>query len=149
VWINILQLVLWIGQITSFALVDWFELVPRELAVVLSVLPGVVATTLVTFEGGNKSQRAAEVAIGFLATVVSWFSTGWWWWIPIAIVAVWNCSQVFLVLFFNLAKAAGAVARIRAGKPSVQQAAPQPQQQEQPTPQKGKGGFFSRFRKGK
>ena len=144
-WINILQLLLWVVQLITFGVVDWFKLVPvRELAVILSVLPGVVATTLVTFEGGNKPQRAAEVAVGFLATVVSWFALGWWWWIPIALVAIWNCSQVFLVLFLNLAQVAEAVARVRAGKPAPQ--APQPQAQ-QSTPQKGKGGFFSKFRR--
>lgn len=136
--INVLQLVLWIGQLVSFALIDWFALVPiKGLAAALSVSPGVVATVLVIFEAGKRGQRAFEVAIGFLATVVSWFTVDWWWWIPVAIVAVWNCSQVLLVLFFNLARAAEAVARVRAGKP-----APQPQQQAQPTPQNGKGGGF-------
>ena len=143
--INVIQLMLWIVQLAFFGLVDWFQLLPREAAVVVSVLPGVIATTLVVLEGGKKNQRMIEVALGFIATIESWFTADrWWWWLPVALVAIWNCSQVFLVLFLNLAQVAEAVARVRAGKPAPQ--APQPQAQ-QSTPQKGKGGFFSKFRR--
>ncbi len=148
-WINVFQLVLWVGQIVTFAVVDWFELVPvKGLAAALSVVPGALATTLVTFEQGSKVQRGAEVVLGFLATVVSWFTQEWWWWIPVALVAIWNCSQVLFFVFVNVARATAAIANLRQGKQAPQ--APQPQVQ-QPTPQQGKGGgFFSRiFRKGK
>lgn len=145
--INVLQLVLWIGQLVSFALIDWFALVPiKGLAAALSVLPGALATTMVAFEEGSKVQRGAEVVLGFLATVVSWFTQEWWWWIPVALVAIWNCSQVLFFVFVNVARAAAAIANLRQGKPAPQ--APQPQPQVQPTPQQGKGGgFFARFRR--
>jgi len=141
--INVIQLFLWIVQLTFFGMVDWFKLLPREAALMISVLPGVIATVLVVFEEGKKSQRAVEVALGFLATIQSWFSQRWWWWVPIALVAIWNCSQVLFFVFVNVARATAAIANLRQGKPAPQ--APQPQAQQPTLQSKGKGVFGKLF----
>jgi len=127
--INVLQLLLWGVQLAFFGMVDWFRLIPiKELAAVVSVAPGGLATVLTILEGGKKGQRMFEVALGFFATIISWFSTGWWWWLPVALVAIWNCSQVLFFVFVNVAKAAAAIANFREGsRPTATPQATQPQ----------------------